>query len=87
MGDLTIRDAEARDARAIAAIQVNASRVAYAGIFSCVSSMMTVEIRTPVWQDIIAVAGSQQRLLVAEQYAEMCGYYHFGPTRDDDQSA
>ena len=37
MGDLTIRDAEARDAHAIAKIQVNASRVAYAGIFSSVS--------------------------------------------------
>jgi ribosomal protein S18 acetylase RimI-like enzyme len=87
MGDLTIRDAEARDARAIAKIQVNASRVAYAGIFSTVSSTMTVESRIPVWQDFIAVAGGQQRLLVAEQSAEICGYAHFGPTRDRDQSA
>src|SRR5262249_22273593 len=87
MGDLTIRDAEARDARAIAAIQVNASRVAYAGIFSTVSSTMTVESRIPVWQDLIAVAGGQQRLLVAEESAEICGYAHFGPTRDRDQSA
>ena len=87
MGDLTIRDAEARDARAIATIQVNASRVAYAGIFSTVSSTMTVESRIPVWLDFIAVAGSQQRLLVAEQSAEICGYAHFGPTRERDQSA
>ena len=89
MGDLTIRDAEARDARAIAAIQVNASRVAYAGIFSTAPATMTVENRIPVWQDFIAAAGSQQRLLVAEQSAEteICGYAHFGPTRDLDQSA
>ena len=89
MGDLTIRDAEARDARAIAAIQVKASRVAYAGIFSTAPSTMTVESRIPVWQDFIAAAGSQQRLLVAEQSAEtgICGYAHFGPTRDRDQSA
>jgi ribosomal protein S18 acetylase RimI-like enzyme len=80
-----IRDAEARDAYAIAKIQVNASRVAYAGIFS--TSTMTVENRIPVWQDLIAVAGGQQRLLVAEQSAEICGYSHFGPTRDRGQSA
>ena len=87
MGDLTIRDAEARDAPAIAEIQVNASRVAYAGIFSTVSPMMTVESRIPVWQDLIAVAGRQQRLLVAEQFAVICGYAHFGPTRDCSQGA
>jgi len=66
MGDLTIRDAEARDAHAIAKIQVNASRVVYAGIFSTVSSTMTIESRIPVWQDFIAVAGGPHRLLVAE---------------------
>jgi len=87
MGDLTIRDGEARDAQAIAKIQVNASRVAYAGIFSSVPPSMTVESRIPVWHDLIAVAGGQQRLLVAEQSAEICGYAHFGPTRDRDQSA
>ena len=87
MGDLTIRNAEARDAHAIAKIQVNASRIAYAGIFSTVSSTMTVESRMPVWRDFIAVAGGQQRLLVAEQSAEIRGYAHFGPTRDRDQSA
>src|SRR5262245_3188569 len=79
MGDLTIRDAEARDAYAIAKIQVNASRIAYAGIFSTVTSTMTIGSRIPVWQDLIAVAGRQQRLLVAEQSAEICGYAHFGP--------
>ena len=47
---------------------------------------MTVESGIPVWQDIIAAAGSQQRLLVAEQSAEICEYAHFGPTRDLDQS-
>ena len=87
MGDLTIRDAEARDAHAIAKIQVNASRVVYAGIFSTVSSTMTIESRIPVWQDFIAVAGGPHRLLVAEQSAEIWGYSHFGPTRDRDQSA
>jgi hypothetical protein len=55
-------------------IQVNTSRVAYAGIFSTVCSTMTVESRIPLWQDFIAVVGSQQRLLVA---AEICGYAHF----------
>ena len=61
MGDLTIRDAEVRDAHAIAEIQVDASRIAYAGIFSTVSSTMTIERRIPVWQDFIAAAGGQQR--------------------------
>jgi hypothetical protein len=56
MVDLIIRDAEAPDAHAIAKIQVNASRVAYAGIFSTASSTMTVESRIPVWRNFIAVA-------------------------------
>jgi ribosomal protein S18 acetylase RimI-like enzyme len=48
---------------------------------------MTFESRIPVWHDIIAAAGGQQRLLVAEQSAEICAYAHFGPTRDRNQSA
>jgi len=87
MGGGIIREAEGRDARAIATIQVNAPRIAYVGLFSTISSTMTVENRIPVWQDFIAVAGSQQRLLVAEQCTDICGYAHFGPARDHDQSA
>jgi ribosomal protein S18 acetylase RimI-like enzyme len=49
--------------------------------------MMTVESRTPVWQDIIEVASSQELLLVTEECSEICGYSHFGPARDDNQSA
>jgi len=39
----SLRGEQLRNAHAIAKIQVNASRVAYEGIFSTVSSTMTVE--------------------------------------------
>jgi ribosomal protein S18 acetylase RimI-like enzyme len=82
MNDVTIRNAALRDACAIATIQVRASLIAYKGIFSSPSPTLTIERRRLVWRDIIATAHGQQRVLVAEQSDEICGYAHFGPTRD-----
>jgi ribosomal protein S18 acetylase RimI-like enzyme len=76
-----------RDAGAIATIQIQASLLAYKEIFSSPSSMLTVESRTPVWRAIISSAQGQHRVLVAEHSMEICGYAHFGPSRDSDQNA
>ena len=86
MTEVTIREAELGDASAIAAIQVNASLVAYKDIFSSPSAMLTVERRTPVWRQIITCARGQRRVLVAEDSMEICGYADFGPSRDRDQN-
>ena len=82
MNDLVIRNADVRDACAIATIQVRASLIAYKGIFSSSSPTLTIEGRRLVWRDIVATAHGQHCVLVAEQSDEICGYAHFGPTRD-----
>lgn len=86
MTRLTIRNAEPRDAGTIATIQVRASLVAYEHIFPSRSATLTVADRTPVWREIIARARGRERVVVAEQAAESCGYAHFWPSRDLDQN-
>ena len=86
MDDVTIRDADLRDAGVIATIQVLASHAAYASIFPLGPSSITVANRIPVWQRIITDAAKHERILVAEEHAEVSGYTHFGASHDPDGS-
>jgi ribosomal protein S18 acetylase RimI-like enzyme len=40
-----------------------------------------------VWREIITTARGQQRVLVAEESMEICGYARFGPSLGSDQNA
>ena len=83
---LISRRTAAPDAGTIATIQVRASLVAYEHIFPSRSATLTVADRTPVWREIIARARGRERVVLAEEAAESCGYAHFGPSRDLDQN-
>jgi len=84
--NLTIRDADLRDALAIATIQVEASQAAYRHIFPPGSSTIVVQDRILVWEGIITRTECHQRVLVAEASGDICGYVHLGRCRDDDQT-
>jgi ribosomal protein S18 acetylase RimI-like enzyme len=80
--EFEVRTYAVRYACAIATIQVHTSLLAYKGIFSSASSTLTVERRTPVWSEITGSTQGHHRVLVAQDSMGICGYVHFGPSRD-----
>ena len=85
MAPLNIRNAISDDARAIAAIQVAASRAAYADIvLPDYLKGLTVPARTAVWAQLIAAANEPERIMVGEEADCVRGYAHFGRSRDLD---
>jgi L-amino acid N-acyltransferase YncA len=82
---LRIRSAAVDDAPAIAAIQVAASRAAYAPIVPAdYFKDLTVPTRAAVWTQLIAGANETERIIVAEESEHVRGYAHFGQSRDLD---
>ena len=80
-----VRPATATDAAAIAAVHVDAWRVAYAHIFDAAFlAGLSVEARTERWENIIAELPGGERLDVAEAGGELVGFCHAGPSRDED---
>jgi len=93
---LNIRWATVDDAAGVAAVHVNAWRVAYAGLIDqAVLDGQRVDARTAMWQNWIArslvgeapsaYGGVAHRLLVAELAGEILGWASFGGGRDDDR--
>lgn len=93
---LSIRWATVEDAAGVAAVHVNAWRVAYAGLIDqAVLDRQSVEARTQMWRNWIARSQLGQapdgygdvahRLLVAELDGEVLGWASFGGGRDDDR--
>jgi GNAT superfamily N-acetyltransferase len=82
---LGIRKAAVDDAPAIAAIQVAASRAAYANIVPAdYFTRLSVPTRTAVWTQLIIARNETERIIVAEEIDHVCGYAHFGQSRDPD---
>lgn len=79
---LSVRDATARDAAAIAHIHVEAWRAAYRGRMPAnYLDALSVEERARMWSSVLARQGPA-KLVVTEPLTGFCFY---GPTRDDEQ--
>jgi GNAT superfamily N-acetyltransferase len=82
---LKIRNAIADDARAIAEIQVAASRTAYADIVPAdYLKRLAVPTRSVVWTRLIAAANEPEQIIIGEDANCVRGYAHFGRSRDLD---
>jgi len=92
---LSIRWVTVDDAAGVAAVHVNAWRVAYAGLIDqAVLDRQSVETRTEMWRHWITRSQLGEapdgygevahRLLVAELDGEIAGWASFGGGRDDD---
>jgi ribosomal protein S18 acetylase RimI-like enzyme len=80
---LNIRNAGADDAHAIATIQVDASRAAYAAIVPHgYLERLTVEKRTAVWTQLISANGEFEQTIVGEDGERIQAYAHYGRSRD-----
>jgi ribosomal protein S18 acetylase RimI-like enzyme len=81
---MRIRAAAARDAAALAEVQVAAWQEAYRGLMPEANlARFTVESRVVPWQRALADPRGSATL-VAEMDDSIAGYCHFGPTRDED---
>jgi len=81
--DLVVRNAACEHARAIAVIQVEASRAAYGaaappGYFDG----LTVPSRMSAWSEMIANQGDVEQIIVGEENGDIRGCAHFGRSRD-----
>ena len=82
MDRLTLREAKAADARAIAEIHVAAWRAAYRGLMpDAYLASLSVGERVDRWTKAISRPGPAQ-VVVAELGGVMAGFCSFGPTRD-----
>jgi ribosomal protein S18 acetylase RimI-like enzyme len=85
LAPLKIRNTTVDDAPEIAAIQVAASRTAYAGIVPAdYLKGLTVPTRAAAWAQLIATANEPERIMVGEEADCVRGYTHFGRSRDLD---
>ena len=85
MALLKIRNATTDDARAIAEIQVAASRTAYADIVPAdYLKRLAVPTRTVAWTQWIAAADGPEKIMIGEEADCVRGYAHFGRSRDLD---
>ena len=83
MAVLNIRNARADDAHAIATIQIDASRAAYAGIVPPGDlERLTVEKRTAIWTQLIGAPGEVEQTIVGEDGEHIQAYAHYGQSRD-----
>jgi ribosomal protein S18 acetylase RimI-like enzyme len=81
--DFTIRNASFEDARAIAVIQVHASRAAYEAVAPPVYfNGFTVPRRIAAWKTMIAGRRDTEQIIVAEESGHIRGYAHCGPSRN-----
>src|SRR5262245_20710047 len=77
---MDVRRAELRDAAAIAAIHVAASRAAYRGIIpTAILDAFTIERRATQWTRILGNADSRTRVWVAEDI-DVIGFASTGPS-------
>jgi len=83
MALLNIRNATVNDASAIAAIQVDAWRAAYATIIPQKHfDGLTVEKRSVVWRELITAKCGSEQVIIGEVDAQICAYAHYGRSRD-----
>jgi len=83
MAVLKIRNARTDDARAIATIQVDASRAAYAGIVPHgYLERLTVEKRMSIWRQLISAPGEVEQTIVGDDGEHIQAYAHYGRSRD-----
>ena len=79
----TVRIAAPEDARTIAEIHVEASRAAYGmHLPSNYFDGFTVANRMSAWSKMIANQSEREQIIVGEGERNVCGYAHFGPSRD-----
>ena len=89
MGDTTfsVRDAELRDAGAIARVHVESWRTTYAGVLpQAMLDALDVEERRTLWTRIIEGAGKARQVvlvLAREPAGEVVGFASAGPARND----
>ena len=84
MADFSVRDAEPRDARAIAYVQTCTWQVVYAHIFP--GDRLTAisdERRAEWWRQTISDRASRTHTLVVDDAAEVAGFASLGPARED----
>jgi len=84
VADFSVRDAELRDARAIAYVQTCTWQVAYAHIFP--GDRLTAisdEPRAEWWRQTISDRASRTHTLVVDDAAEVAGFASLGPARED----
>jgi GNAT superfamily N-acetyltransferase len=80
---MTFRDAELRDARAIAEVHVRAWRAAYVGIVpEAELARLSVEEREELWTQFLS-KGERSILFFANRHL-VAGWAGFGPPRDED---
>jgi ribosomal protein S18 acetylase RimI-like enzyme len=81
--DFTLRKASSEDARAIAVIQVQASRAAYEAVAPPGYFYgFTAPRRVAAWRTVLARRRDTEQIIVAEESGQIRGYAHFGPSRD-----
>ena len=81
--EFTLRKASSEDARAIAVIQVQASRAAYEAVAPPgYFHGFTAPRRVAAWRTVIARRRDTEQIIVAEESGQIRGYAHFGPSRD-----
>jgi ribosomal protein S18 acetylase RimI-like enzyme len=81
--DFAIRKAAAKDARAIALIQVGASRAAYgAAVPPGYFDRLSESNRMSAWSEMIANQSDFEQIIVGEENSHIRGYAHFGRSRD-----
>jgi ribosomal protein S18 acetylase RimI-like enzyme len=81
---LTLREAKATDARAIAQVHVAAWRAAYRGMMpDAYLAALSVEERVERWTNAIVHPGPA-KVAVAVLDGQVAGFCSFGPTRDTD---
>lgn len=84
MADFSVRDAEPRDARAIAYVQTCTWQIAYAHIFP--GDRLTAisdERRAEWWRQTISDRASRTHTLVVDDAADVAGFASLGPARED----
>ena len=83
MGAVTIREADADDAEAIAEVHVVSWRWAYRGLLpGDLLDGLSVDEREQMWRE--AVAADPGSVLIAADGQDILGFASVGPSRDDD---
>jgi ribosomal protein S18 acetylase RimI-like enzyme len=87
MDQVTLRDAKAADAHAIAEIHVGTWRAAYRGLVPDAQlDALSVEQRTEYWSGALSKPGPS-RVVLAEIAGAVVGFCCYGPSRDERDGA